>query len=187
MIAGQLIAIVARDRAGIDRLLEAVFAGRSLPGALAGALEGMRLPPRRQGRCFCVQRYPKFLEDHTIVDNWSLPLWEIARQDADEWFWLLEEAKTIMSRYTPLPAQSFPAQLDDVARVAANFAQAHILLPDLLLLDAVFSDWHRSDCERIGRMLCDYHLRYPLRPVLHIDVVPPPDLLPFHVLEAPAA
>lgn len=181
MIAGQLLAIVARDRAGIDRLLEAVFAGRSLPGVPADALAGMPGPSGR--RCFCVQRYPKFLEDHTIVDNWSLPLWEIARQDADEWCWLQEEAKTIMSRYTPLPAQAYPAQLDDVARVAASFAQAHLLLPDLLLLDALFSDWHRSDRDRIGCMLRDYHARHPLRPVLHIDVAPPPAILPFHVFE----
>lgn len=183
-----LIAVVARERAEVERLIGAFLAGGEGRAAWAGRLAAPSAGVLGQPacRCFCVQRYPKFLADHTIVENWSLPLWEVARRDGDEWRWLLDEAGAIMSRYTELSAQCYPEQLDDVARVAAQFAQAHLLLPDVLLLDAVFSGWHRHDRAMVRRMLGDYVARHPLRPVLHFDLAPPPEELSFQIVEAVA-
>ncbi len=185
MSSKNMIAIVGRDRKEIDRLIAGFFAGGD---ACNNNVARMRpsiahIFRQKNSRCFCVQRYPKFLEDHTIAQNWGLPLWDLARQDIDEWRWLQDEARSIMSRYSELSTQAYPAELDDVTRIAAQFCQAHILLPDVLLLDAVFSDWHHSDRDKVFSMLRDYLARHPLRPVVHLDVVPPPDELHFQRVE----
>lgn len=183
------VAIVCRDRNEIDRLIVAFFAGDSTCRDMTERMPPVVAQIFRQTpcRCFCVQRYPKFLEDHTIVDNWSLPLWDVARQDDDAWHWLHDEARSIMKRYSEMSPLAYPAQLDDIARIAAHFSQAHMLLPDVLLLDGVLSDWHASDRSTVSRMLEDFVARHPLRPVLHLDLVPPPAALAFQTLELVAA
>lgn len=173
--------LTRHDRDAIDRTVEELFVHGSAWNAVAA-----RLPAgERLGRVFCVQRQARFLGDHTIEENWMLPLWEMADADPEEWNWLLELGRNVFSRYSDGSSGAYPPQLDDVALLAAQFGQAHIMMPDLLVLDSVFSGWHRTDQEQIGRMVRDYASRHPFRAVVHVDVTEPPSgVLPFLDLEA---
>lgn len=164
------ISFTLRDRDEIDRKLEGLFAHAPAWNALA-----QRLPAGEgQERVFCVQRQPHFLSDHTIEENWMLPLWEMASDDLSEWTWLLELGRNIFSRYSDGSPAAYPAQLDELSLFAAQFAQAYIMMPDTLILDSVFSGWHRTDQEMVGLMVRDYASRHPFRAVLHVDVIEPP-------------
>lgn len=177
MPSTRLIAITARDRAAVERLIDALQGDRraGLPLELA-ALPGDSV--------FCVQRYPAFLEDHSIVDNWALPLWTRDGLEPEEWEWLLAEASARFATYSDRPVEAFPGELDEIAKIAAQFVQAQLMMPEVLLLDGVLSAWHRSDAERIGVMLDDFVRRYPLRWVLHVDIAePPPGIASFRCME----
>lgn len=173
--------LTLHDRDEIDRKIEEFFARGPAWAALAGRLpagEGMT-------HVFCVQRQARFLSDHTIEENWMLPLWETARDDLDEWTWLLELGRGVFAGYSEGSPGSYPAQLDELSLLAAQFGQAHIMMPDILVLDSVFSGWHRTDQEKVGRMVRDYASRHPFRAVVHVDVIePPPGVLSFLDMEA---
>lgn len=142
------------------------------------------LSARADQRVFCVQREPRFLRDHSIEENWMLPFWPLARDDEDEWTWLLALGRDVFARYSAGSSAAYPGQLDPLALLAAQFGQAHIMMPDILVLDSVFSGWHRTDQAVVGRMVRDYAARHPLRTVVHVDVVePPPGILPFAARE----
>lgn len=181
------IALVLHDRDAIDRLVDALIAGR---GPEWSAL-ARRLPPAPGDggrRVHCVQRQARFLGDHTIEENWQLPLWERAADDLAEWEWLLAQGRALFARYSGAAVNAYPAQLDELSLLAAQFVQAHIMMPEILLLDAVLSGWHRTDLATVGRMIRDYADRHPLRALLYVDVAePPPGILPFRVLEGEPA
>ena len=142
------------------------------------------LSARAGQRVFCVQREARFLRDHSIEENWMLPYWQLARDDEEEWQWLLELGRGMFARYSGASPAAYPGELDALALLAAQFGQAHIVMPDILVLDSVFSGWHRSDQEQVGRMVRDYAGRHPLRSVVHVDVVEPPSgILPFVAME----
>jgi hypothetical protein len=173
--------LTLHDRDEIDRKVEEFFVCGPAWNALA-----QRLPSGAAGgSVFCVQRQACFLADHTIEENWMLPLWETASDDLDEWTWLLELGRGVLARYSDGSPGAYPAQLDELSLLAAQFGQAHIMMPHILVLDSVFSGWHRTDQEKVGRMVRDYASRHPFRAVVHVDVIePPPGVLPFLNMEA---
>jgi hypothetical protein len=172
--------LTLHDRDEIDRKVEEFFARGPAWNALA-----QRLPSGAgDGSVFCVQRQACFLADHSIEENWMLPLWELAGDDQDEWNWLLELGRGVFARYSDDSPAAYPAQLDELSLLAAQFGQAHIMMSDILVLDSVFSGWHRTDQAQVGRMVRDYAGRHPFRAVVHVDVTePPPGVLSFLDME----
>lgn len=173
--------LTLRDRDEIDRQVEEFFTRGPTWAALA-----RRLPHGAGcGSVFCVQRQASFLADHTIEENWMLPFWKLAADDPEEWRWLLALGRGVFAKYSDGSPAAYPVQLDELSLLAAQFGQAHIMMPDILVLDSVFSGWHRSDQEKVGCMVRDYAGRHPFRAVVHMDVsAPPPDVLLFFDMEA---
>lgn len=177
------ISLTFRDRDEIEQVIaDTLSRGQSwralldlLPFGGAG---------RDSWRAFCVQRQPQLLGDHTIEENWQLPLWTSVTDDIEEREWLLEQARATLANYSDFSASSYPTQLNEVSKVAAQFSLAHILMPDILLLDAVLSGWHHTDQEMVWRMIKDYANRYPFRSLVYVDVtVPPTGDFTFHMAE----
>lgn len=182
----QHISLVLRDRNEVEQLIADTFSrGRSWQAVLS-LLSVASVNPlaRKSWRVFCVQRHPQLLHDHTIAENWKLPLWATVADDVGELQWSLKQAQSVFAAYSSFSTGCYPTQLDEVSRVAAQFSLAHIVMPDVVLLDAVLSGWHQTDQELVWRMIKDYADRYPFRPMVYVDVAAPPSgKLSFHLVE----
>lgn len=179
--------LVLPDRDAIEHLVDDFFVRGTTWRKLSRRFSFVAPDGGAHGsKLYCVQRQGRLLGDHTVEENWKLPLWELAEDDLDEWSDLLADAQEFFHRYSSFKVSHYPGQLDGVSLLAAQFSQAYIMKPDVLLLDSVLSGWYHADQAIVGQMVSDYAERYPFRPMMYVDVVPPPaDVLPFIAMEMP--
>ena len=91
--------------------------------------------------------------------------------EPDEIEWKLAEAQALVADEIPVDGHAAPAAAGELQLVAARLILALLMQPDAVILDGIFSNWHRDDQVRLARVIDACVNRLPLRPFVLVDVV----------------
>lgn len=170
-VFGACYSVVAADRSAAARIVRALVdrGGIEATGRDAAGSVRFTLGLDEHERAACVHRAPHLLSDHTLLENWMMCLWRhgdaagpAARRD-------MADAVALYSGLVDLPPLAYPAALSELALLAAQFVQAHLVRGRALVLVAVLADWHPRQRAAVAQFIAIYRRRFPFHPLVYVD------------------